>query len=98
MDPMPMIHRLNSPNFHDIIDKFNNNKNGVQVSDDSFLKYSVYEENSAYKKSIIITSAADANDRNSKAIRKLEIYRDLFGTAQKMVFSQKVQSPTSGID
>lgn len=63
--------------------------NGEKVSD-SFLKHAVYEENSDYKKSIIITSANDAKHSNSQGIHKLEIYRDQFGNGHKMVFSQKV--------
>lgn len=87
---MPIVHRINNHNHHDFSAQFNKNINGEKVSDDSFLKYVVYEENSAYKKSIIISSATDAQNRNSKEIRKLEIYHDRFGIGQKMVFSQKV--------
>lgn len=84
---METIHRIQ---FQDFIDKLNNNMNGEKVSDDSFLKYAVYEENSDYKKSIFITSVADAQNQNIENIRKLEIYRDHFGLGNKMVFSQKV--------
>lgn len=87
MESIPSVHRHN---IHDFTDKINNNMNGEKVSDDSFLKYAVYEENSDYKKSIIITSETDKECKNSQGIRKLEIFRDRFGTEQKMVFSQKV--------
>lgn len=87
MESLPSIQRIN---FQDFTDKFNNNVNGEKVSDDSFLKHAVYEENSDYKKSIIITSAKDAKHSNSQGVHKLEIYRDQFGNGYKMVFSQKV--------
>lgn len=87
MDFLASIPRIN---FQDFADKFNNNMNGEKVSDDSFLKHAVYEENSDYKKSIIIASATDAKHSNSQGIHKLEIYRDRFGNGQEMVFSQKV--------
>lgn len=98
MESISSIHRVH---FQDFIDKFNNNMNGEKVSDDSFLKYAVYEENSDYKKSIVIASVADAQHRNSEGIRKLEIYHDRFGIKNRMVFSQKVhgtefqKNPTS---
>lgn len=92
MESWPSMQRIN---FQDFIDRFNNNVNGEKVSDDSFLKHAVYEENSDYKKSIIIASAADASHSNSQGIHKLEIYRDRFGNGHKMVFSQKVYLPTS---
>lgn len=88
METIPSIHRVD---FQDFLDKLNNNMNGEKVSDDSFLKYAVYEENSDYKKSIVITSITDAQNQNIEGIRKLEIYRDRFGLGNKMVFSQKVQ-------
>lgn len=97
MQSIPSINRIDHHHFHDFIHKYmsnntnnNNNVSGDKVSDDNFLKYCVYEENSDYKKSIIITSVADANNLNNESIRKLEIYRDRFGDGHKMVFSQKV--------
>lgn len=87
MESIPSVHGIN---FHKFTDKFNNNMSGEKVSDDSFSKFAVYEENSGYKKSIIITSEVDAKHQNNQGIRKLDIYRDRFGTEQKMVFSQKV--------
>lgn len=104
MQSNPSVNRIDHHHFHDFIDKYLNNKNtninfnnnnnnnvsGDQVSDDNFLKYCVYEENSDYKKSIIIASVADAQNLNNESIRKLEIYRDHFGNGHKMVFSQKV--------
>lgn len=86
----PPIHRINHHNLHDFVDKLNNNVNGANVSDDHLLKCMVYEEQSAYKNSIVIASAYDEKQRNSKEIQKLEIYRDRFGIGQKMVYSQKV--------
>lgn len=66
-----------------------------QVSDDNFLKYTVYEDNSDYKKTIFVTSAAESKlspcgNGPNHGIQKLEIYRDRFGNGHKMVFSQKV--------
>lgn len=88
------IHRIDHHHFREILNKYmnnhNNNVNGEKVSDDNFLKYSVYEENSDYKKSIIIASAVDADNLNTQNLRKLEIYRDRFSNGHKMVFSQKV--------
>lgn len=89
------IHRIDHHHFREILNNYmnnNNNVNGEKVSDDNFLKYSVYEENSDYKKSIIIASAVDAENLNTQNLRKLEIYRDRFGNGHKMVFSQKVQT------
>lgn len=84
MDSLPIIPRLNTyniHNIHEIIDKIKNNINSEKVSP----KYTVFEDNSTYKKSIKITSAADVKNLNSKIVRKLEIYRDCFGTGQKKV-------------
>lgn len=94
MESLPSIQRIN---FQEFADKFNNNVNGEKVSDDHFLKHAVYEENSDYKKSIIVTSAVDAKQLNSQGIHKLEIYRDRFGNGHKMVFSQKVHLSTMKI-
>lgn len=90
MENIPAIQRIN---FQDFTDKFNNNVNGEKVSDDSFLKH---EENSDYKKSIIITSAANSKHSNSQEVRRLDIHRDQFGNGQKMVFTQKVWRITQG--
>lgn len=96
MHSIPSINRIEQQHFRDIMSKYMNNNNinnnfsGDKVSDDNFLKYSVYEENSDYKKSIMIASVADAKNLNNKSIHKLEIYRDRFGNGQKMVFTQKV--------
>lgn len=98
MQSIPSINRIDQYHFRDFIHKYmnnnttnnNNNVSGGTVSDDNFLKYCIYEENSDYKKSIIIASVADANDLNNESIRKLEIYRDRFGNGHRMVFSQKV--------
>lgn len=84
MDSLPMIPRINTyniHNIHEIIDKIKNNINSEKVSP----KYTVFEDNSTYKKSITITSSADVKNLNSKIVRKLEIYRDCFGTGQKKV-------------
>lgn len=99
---MPSINRIDHHNFRDFIHKYmntntntninNNNVSGDKVSDDNFLKYCVYEENSDYKKSVIITSVADTKNLNNESIHKLEIYRDCFGHGHKMVFSQKVHA------
>lgn len=103
MQSIPSINRIDHHHFRDFINKYmnnntknivnnnnNNNVSGDKVSDDNFLKYCVYEENSDYKKSIIIASVADAQNLNNESIRRLEIYRDRFGDGSKMVFSQKV--------
>lgn len=84
MDSMPIIPRINTyniHNIHEIIDKIKNNINNEKVSP----KYTVFEDNSAFKKRITITRAADVKNLTSKIARKLEIYRDCFGTGQKKV-------------
>lgn len=99
MQSIPAINRIDHHHFRDFIHKYMNNNNNTKisnnnvsgkVSDDNFLKYCVYETNSDYKKSTIITSVADAKNLNNESICKLEIYRDRFGNGHKMVFSQKV--------
>ena len=87
MESLPSIQRIN---FQDFAEIFNSKVNGEKVSDDSFLKHAVYEENSDYKKSTIITSAVDAQHANNQGIHKLEIYHDRFGNSHQMVFSQKL--------
>lgn len=99
MQSIPSFNRIDHHYFRDMMNKYmnnnnsniiNNNTSGGKVSDDNFLKYSVYEENSDYKKSIIIASVSDEKNLNNESIQKLEIYRDRFGNGHKMVFSQKV--------
>lgn len=96
MQSSPSIHRIDQHHFRDLLYKYLNNNtttnnfNTDKVSDDNFLKYSVFEENSDYKKSITITSVTNEKNLNNESIRKMEIYRDRFGNAHKMVYSQKV--------
>lgn len=87
------IHRIDHHHFREFVNQYmnnNNNVNGEKVSDDNFLKYNVYEENSEYKKTLIIASVGETDEFNKQNLRKLEIYRDRFGNGHKMVFSQKV--------
>lgn len=105
MQSIPSINRIDNHHFRDFIHKYMNNNNtniinnnivsSNKVSDDNFLKYCIYEENSDYKKTIIIASVADAKDLDNESICKLEIYRDRFGRGHKMVFSQKVHDKSS---
>lgn len=90
MEYIPSIHRIDNQNFRELIDKINKTMNGTKVSDDNSLKFNVYRKNTDYKRTTIITSAADDKYQHQKSIRKLEIFRDPFGTDDKMVFSQKV--------
>lgn len=88
------VDHINHADIRNFVHKYVNNNGhaGDKVSDDNFLKFTVYEDNADYKKSIIVTSAAasNLNQQNCYGIQKLEIYRDRFGNGHKMVFSQKV--------
>lgn len=81
---MPIIPRINAyniHNIHEIIDKIKNNVNSEKVSP----KYTAFEDNSAYKNNMSISSAADVKNLNSKIVRKLDLYRKCFGTGPKKV-------------
>lgn len=66
MERRPSIPRIDNQNLRELIDKINKSMNGKKVSDDNSFKFSVFRKNTDYKRTTIITSAADDKYQNKK--------------------------------